>query len=67
MRFIKELFDAFESKYNKAHREEMYKAQQDIKAIEARVKAIYQKKNDCPTFVGAKIRQSIIFIVWVRI
>ena len=36
MHFIKAPFDSFESKYNKDHREEMYKAQQDVKALEAR-------------------------------
>jgi len=38
MHFIKEPFDSFESKYNKDHREEIYKAQQDIKALEAHIK-----------------------------
>ena len=31
MHFIKAPFDTFESKYNKDHREEMYKAQQDVR------------------------------------
>ena len=34
MHFIKAPFDTFESKYNKDHKEEFYKAQQDIKALE---------------------------------
>ena len=46
MHFIKAPFDSFESKYNKDHREEMYKAQQDVKALEARVKAM--EKEDEP-------------------
>ena len=33
MHFIKAPFDSFESKYNKDHREEMYKAQHDTAAI----------------------------------
>lgn len=40
MHLIKEPFDTFESKYNNEHLEEMYKAQQDVKALEARVKAM---------------------------
>ena len=55
MHLIKEPFDTFESKYNKDHREEMYKAQQDIKALEARVKTM--EKEDVPdTAAIAKLR-----------
>lgn len=40
MHLIKEPFDIFDSKYNRNHREKMYKAQQDIKVLEARVKSM---------------------------
>ena len=55
MHFIKAPFDTFESKYNKDHREEMYKAQQDVKAIEARVKAM-EKEDEPDTAAIAKLR-----------
>lgn len=55
MHFIKEPFDTFESKYNKDHREEMYKAQQDIKALESRVKAM-EKEDETDTAAIAKLR-----------
>ena len=55
MHFIKEPFDSFESKYNKDHREEMYKAQQDVKALEARVKAM-EKEDKPDTAAIAKLR-----------
>ena len=55
MHFIKEPFDTFESKYNKDHREEMYKAQQDIKALESRVKAM-EKEDEPDTAAIAKLR-----------
>ena len=55
MHFIKAPFDSFESKYNKDHREEMYKAQQDIKALEARVKAM-EKEDEPDTAAIAKLR-----------
>ncbi|MGN1113691.1 MAG: YfjI family protein [Oscillospiraceae bacterium] len=55
MHFIKEPFDTFESKYNHDHREEMYKAQQDIKALEARVRAM-EKENEPDTTAIAKLR-----------
>ncbi len=45
MRFIKVPFDNFERKYNKDHREDIYKAQQDAKALEACVKVI-EKEDD---------------------
>lgn len=55
MHFIKAPFDSFESKYNKDHREEMYKAQQDVKALEARVKAM-EKEDEPDTTAIAKLR-----------
>lgn len=55
MHFIKAPFDSFESKYNKDHREEMYKAQQDVKALEARVKAM-EKEDEPDTAAIAKLR-----------
>lgn len=55
MHFIKEPFDSFESKYNKDHREEIYKAQQDIKAIKARMKAM-EKEDEPDTSAIAKLR-----------
>ena len=55
MHFIKAPFDTFESKYNKDHREEMYKAQQDVKALEARVKAM-EKEDEPDTTAIAKLR-----------
>lgn len=55
MHFIKEPFDSFESKYNKDHREEIYKAQQDKKALEARVKAM-EKEDEPDTAAIAKLR-----------
>ncbi len=48
MHFIKEPFDTFESKYNKDHIEEMYKAQQDVKAME--------KEDEPDTAAIAKLR-----------
>lgn len=55
MHFIKEPFDSFESKYNTEHREEIYKAQQDKKALEARVKAM-EKEDEPDTATIAKMR-----------
>ena len=55
MHFIKAPFDSFESKYNKDHREEMYKAQQDVKALEAHVKAM-EKEDEPDTTAIAKLR-----------
>lgn len=55
MHFIKAPFDSFESKYNKDHREKMYKAQQDVKALEARVKAM-EKEDEPDTAAIAKLR-----------
>lgn len=55
MHFIKAPFDTFESEYNKDHREEMYKAQQDVKALEARVKAM-EKEDEPDTAAIAKLR-----------
>ena len=55
MHFIKAPFDTFESKYNKDHREEMYKAQQDVKALEARVKSM-EKEDEPDTAAIAKLR-----------
>lgn len=55
MHFIKEPFDSFESKYNKDHREEIYKAQQDKKALEARVK-VMEKDDEPDTVAIAKLR-----------
>jgi len=55
MHFIKEPFDSFESKYNQDHREEIYKAQQDKKALEARVKAM-EKEDEPDTAAIAKLR-----------
>lgn len=46
MHFIKEPFDTFESKYNKDHREEMYKAQQDIIADVEKLGKIAAKAAD---------------------
>lgn len=55
MHFIKEPFDSFESQYNKEHCEEIYKAQQDKKALEARVKAM-EKEDEPDTVAIAKLR-----------
>lgn len=55
MHFIKEPFDSFESQYNSEHREEIYKAQQDFKALEARVKAM-EKADEPDTAEIAKLR-----------
>lgn len=55
MHFIKEPFDSFESEYNKEHREEIYKAQQDFKALEARIKAM-EKENEPDISAIAKLR-----------
>ncbi len=55
MHFIKEPFDSFESKYNKEHREEIYKAQQDFKALEVRIKAM-EKETEPDTSAIAKLR-----------
>ena len=55
MHFIKAPFDSFESKYNNDHREEIYKAQQEVKAIEARVKAM-EKEDEPDTAAIAKLR-----------
>jgi len=55
MHFIKEPFDSFESKYNQDHREEIYKAHQDKKALEARVKAM-EKEDEPDTAAIAKLR-----------
>lgn len=45
MHFIKEPFDGFEMKYNKDHKEDFYKAEQDIKAIEARIKVMEKEEE----------------------
>ena len=55
MHFIKEPFNSFETMYNKEHREEIYKAQQDFKALEARVKAM-EKEDEPDTAAIAKLR-----------
>ena len=55
MHFIKAPFDSFESKYNKDHLEEMYTAQQEVKALEARVKAM-EKEDEPDTSAIAKLR-----------
>ncbi len=55
MHFIKAPFDSFESKYNTEHREEIYKAQQDKKALEARVK-VMEKEDEPDTAAIAKLR-----------
>lgn len=55
MRFIKEPFDSFENKYNSDHKEEMYKAQQDKKALLARV-ASMEKEADPDTKEIARLR-----------
>lgn len=55
MHLIKEPFDTFESKYNNEHLEEMYKAQQDVKALEARVKAM-EREDESNTAAIAKLR-----------
>ena len=55
MHFIKEPFDSFESKYNKDHRVEIYKAQQDIKALEARIRNM-EKEDEPDTAAIAKLR-----------
>ena len=55
MHFIKEPFDTFESRYNQEHKEKFYKAQQDIKALEARIKSM-EKEDDPDTAAIAKLR-----------
>lgn len=55
MHFIKEPFDTFESKYNQDHKEEFYKAQQDIKALESHIKSM-EKEDEPDTAAIAKLR-----------
>lgn len=55
MHFVKEPFDSFESKYNSKHKEDIYKAQQDIKALENRIKTM-EKEDDPDTKAMAKLR-----------
>ena len=55
MHFIKEPFDSFESAYNNEHREDIYKAQQDFKALEQRIKTM-EKEDEPDTAEIAKLR-----------
>ncbi|MBR2088072.1 MAG: DUF3987 domain-containing protein [Oscillospiraceae bacterium] len=55
MHFIKAPFTSFENKYNEEHKQEMYQAQQEKKALFVRITAMEKAKEPDPAAI-AKLR-----------
>ncbi len=52
MHFIKAPFDSFENQYNEEHKQEMYQAQQEKKALLTRITAMEKSKDPDPAAIA---------------